>query len=236
MIELYNTDALDKIQELSDRSVDHIITDIPYNISMKNNLSTMREVRQGVYFGEWDEGFDFLKWIPLYAKILNPDGSLIIFNAYRQITPIISECESNGLVLKDVIVWEKSNPMPRNRDRRYVQDKEFASWFVKDKAKWTFNKPRDIDYLRSIFRGSIVLGKEKSVHPTQKSLELMDRIIRIHTNKGDTVLDPFMGSGTTGVACVTRGRGFIGIEKNKKYFDIAEKRIKNSNEQTDLFC
>lgn len=64
----------------------------------------------------------------------------------------------------------------------------------------------------------------------------MDRIIRIHTNKGDTVLDPFMGSGTTGVACVTRGRGFIGIEKNKKYFDIAEKRIKNSNEQTDLFC
>lgn len=70
-------------------------------------------------------------------------------------------------------------------------------------------------------------GKEKIGHPTQKSVKLMEEIIKVHTNKNDIVIDPFMGSGTTGVACLTLDRKFIGIEIEKKYYDIAKNRLCN---------
>ena len=115
--------------------------------------------------------------------------------------------------------------MPRNINRRYVQDTEFAVWAVKKNAKWTFNKPDDVSYLRSTFTTPLVSGKEKVGHPTQKSLELMRQIIIIHTNEDDLILDCFMGSGTTGVACLLENRKFIGIEKDAEYFNIASNRI-----------
>ena len=120
---------------------------------------------------------------------------------------------------------EKSNPMPRNINRRYVQDMEFAIWGVKKGAKWIFNKPKDTPYLRSTFETALVSGKEKNGHPTQKSLKLMQEIIKIHTNKDDLILDPFMGSGTTGEAAISLGRKFIGIEKNPEFYKLSKERI-----------
>lgn len=79
--------------------------------------------------------------------------------------------------------------------------------------------------MRSLFETSTVSGNERTIHPTQKSLKLMEEIIKIHTNKNDIILDPFMGSGTTGVAALKNERRFIGIEKDPKYFQIAEERI-----------
>ena len=115
--------------------------------------------------------------------------------------------------------------MPRNTNRRYVQDLEFAIWGVKKGAKWTFNKPDTVPYLRSTFETSVVSGKERTNHPTQKSLELMKKLIEIHTNKDDLIIDPFMGSGTTGVAALQKDRKFIGIEISPEYFEISLKRI-----------
>ena len=116
--------------------------------------------------------------------------------------------------------------MPRNINRRYVQDMEFAIWAVRKNAKWIFNKPVEIPYLRSLFKFSVVNGKEKNGHPTQKSLALMKEIISIHTNKNQVILDPFMGSGTTGIAALELGRKFIGIEKEINFFEISENRFK----------
>lgn len=99
---------------------------------------------------------------------------------------------------------------------------------VKKGAKWVFNKPNNVPYLRSVFETSLVSGKEKTEHPTQKSLKLMKEIIEIHTNKKDLILDPFMGSASTGVASLELGRKFIGIESEHKYFQIAIKRLENS--------
>ena len=110
--------------------------------------------------------------------------------------------------------------MPRNIDRRYVQDTEFAVWAVNKNAKWVFNKPQDTSYLRSCYETSTVSGKEKTAHPTQKSLKLMEQIIKIHTNENDLILDPFMGSGSTGVAALKNNRRFIGIELEKEYFSV----------------
>ncbi|MGN0807860.1 MAG: DNA (cytosine-5-)-methyltransferase [Candidatus Coproplasma sp.] len=209
-----------------DFKVDAVITDPPYNISKDNNFSTMKGKRQGVDFGHWDNNFDVCGWISDYTKIIKDDGSIIIFCSYLYISFVIAELKKNGIDVKDVLIWKKKNPMPRNINRRYVQDMEFAIWGVKKNAKWTFNKPDDKPYLRSVFETSTVSGNEKTNHPTQKSLELMREIIKIHTNAGDTVLDPFMGSGTTGVAALAEGRKFIGIEVDSDYFELSKERIK----------
>ncbi|MGD1818344.1 MAG: DNA (cytosine-5-)-methyltransferase [Pleomorphochaeta sp.] len=206
---------------------DHIITDPPYLISKENNFSTMNSaVRKGVDFGQWDHNFSLSDWISDYVKLLSDNGSMIIFCSYRYISIIISELEKNDMVVKDFIEWKKTNPMPRNVNRRYVQDTEFAVWAVKKHSKWIFNKPKEIPYLRSCFTTPTVAGKERTIHPTQKSLELFKKIISIHTNENDLILDPFMGSGTTAEAAILLNRNFVGVEINKQYFDLAVERIK----------
>ena len=207
--------------------VDSIITDPPYNISKENNFSTLRNPRKGVDFGAWDNNFNVCDWLEDYVKLLKPDGSIIVFCSYLYISYLCTELQRCGIDVKDVLVWKKSNPMPRNINRRYVQDMEFAIWGVVKGAKWTFNKG-NAPYLRSVFETGIVSGKERTVHPTQKSLKLMADIIKIHTNKNDLILDPFMGSGTTGVAALESGRRFIGIEVNPDYYQIALERIEEA--------
>lgn len=230
-MKIYNADAYKIINDLKDNNVmvDHIITDPPYNISKDNNFSTMNSAnRQGVDFGEWDKNFDLFSWIEEYIKILKPGGSLIIFTSYRYLSFLIEKIEKcTSMEVKDILKWIKNNPMPRNINRRYVQDTEFAIWAVKKGEKWIFNKPDNISYLRAEFHTPIVSGKERTIHPTQKSLKLMKDIIDIHSNPNQLILDPFMGSGTTGVAALELNRDFIGIEYNNEYFKIAEDRINN---------
>lgn len=213
--------------------VDHIITDPPYNISKDNNFSTMKNPRKGVDFGNWDKKFDLYAWIKDYSEILSKNGSMIIFCSYRYISHIIDKLEECDMCVKDTLIWEKSNPMPRNINRRYVQDTEFAVWAVKKNSKWTFNKPEDVSYCRTIYETPIVSGKERTIHPTQKSLALLENIIKIHTNEGETILDPFMGSGTTGEAAVKNGRAFIGVEISPEYFEISKKRIEKAIENNN---
>jgi len=227
--EIYQADAFAIVKEFikQNKVVNHIITDPPYNISKENNFSTMENRRQGVDFGEWDKSFDYCGWIKDYTKILDKNGSIIIFCSYRYISHIIDELERCGIDVKDILVWKKSNPMPRNIDRRYVQDMEFAVWGVKKGAKWVFNNVTNKPYLRSVFETSTVSGSEKNGHPTQKSLSLMEQIISIHTNSGETVLDPFMGSGTTGVAAANLGRIFVGVERESEFYNISQNRLQN---------
>lgn len=228
MYKTYHGDAYQILKTLGDSKfkVDHIITDPPYNISKKNNFTTMNSAkRTGIDFGQWDKDFDLTAWIPLVTPLLKSGGTFIIFNSYRNITPIVTELEKNGLVVKDIIKWIKSNPMPRNINRRYVQDTEFAIWAVKPKKPWVFNLPENVKYLRAEYKTSTVSGKERVGHPTQKSLKLMSDIIKIHTNPGDSILDPFMGSGTTGVAAINLSRDFYGIEIDESYYKTALKRL-----------
>lgn len=210
---------------------DAIITDPPYNISKKNNFTSLRHKRQGVDFGEWDKEFDPTKWIEIYAKFVSKNGCFVIFCSYLYLSFIIAKLDLMGFETKDILRWEKKNPMPRNVNRRYVNDCEFAIWAVRKGAKWTFNKPKQEPYLKPKFESAIVSGKERLNHPTQKSLNLMQEIIKIHTNEGDLVCDPFCGSGTTGVACATLKRGFVGIELDKSYIEMARARLAKSNYQ-----
>lgn len=234
--EIFRDDAFCWIENALEKNikVNHIITDPPYNISKKNNFSTMKKPRQGVDFGLWDNNFALLEWIEKFSKILDKNGSFIVFCSYRFISDICKVCENSNLEIKDILVWQKNNPMPRNTNRRYVQDMEFAIWAVKKGAKWIFNKTDNQPYLRSLYKYPVVAGKERTSHPTQKSLALMGEIIKIHTNSNDIILDPFMGSGSTGVAAVMGNRYFIGIEKDENYFEIAKNRLEKVSTQNCL--
>ena len=234
---LFNNDSLDIMQKMIDNNikVNSIITDPPYNISRKNNFHTLKsgkgdlKYRQGIDFGEWDKKFDLYNWIDLGIELLDKNGSMVIFNDWKNIGNIARYAESQNMLIKDMIRFEKTNPMPRNIDRRYVTDFEVAVWLVKKGAKWVFNR-QDEKYQRCKFSGAIISKSEKvdGGHPTQKPLWLMEEIIKIHTNEDDIVLDPFSGSFTTGVACNNLNRKFIGMELEEKYFNIGLKRLSKS--------
>jgi len=223
---IHHADALTQVKTFKKRGlkVNHIITDPPYNISQKNRFHILSN-RTGLDFGEWDRDFDLTGWIEDYAEILENGGSMIVFNSFFHLGYIADAMKKAGLVVKDVLKWRKANPMPRNINRRYVQDTEFAIWAVKPGAKWIFNKRIENKYERAEFHAPVVSGSEKTAHPTQKSLKLMNEIIEIHTNKNELILDPFMGSGTTGVAAIYKERRFIGIELEVSYYNIAKTRL-----------
>jgi site-specific DNA-methyltransferase (adenine-specific) len=228
---LYCGDAIEIMKTLPKGCINFILTDPPYNISKKNNFPTMKNKygkpanRTGIDFGEWDKGFDLFSWIDYGVKLLNKNGSMFIFNDWKNIGEIAKYAEKLGMDIKDCFRWEKLNPMPRNRDRRYIVDFELAVWLVKKNAKWTFNR-QDEKFERPKFVSGIVGGKEKTKHPTQKPVSLLEHLLKIHSNEGDILLDLFIGSGTTAIACEKLNRRWIGIELQKEYCDIIVERLK----------
>lgn len=225
-IRLYNLDYQDLIQKMIKEKVkvDLILTDPPYGVSRNHQLGFSNMGRAGMDYGEWDYDFDQKKWISECSAVLKPGGSIIIFNDWKNMSYLVEELEKLGFIIKDLIRWEKTNPMPRNVKSRYVMDIEVAVWAVKGNGKWTFNKPEECPYVRPAIKSGLVLGK-KRIHPTQKPTYIMEEILKIHSNEGNLVFDPFFGSGSTAEACKNLNRRFIGSEIDKKYFDKAVKRL-----------
>jgi len=211
-------DCLELLKDIPDNSIDLVLTDPPYNIAKKNNFHTMG--RRGIDFGEWDKGADILTYIEQIFRVLTKDGSFIVFNDWKNLGDIVKVSEFWGFKTKDMIRLEKQNPMPRNRDRRYITDFECAIWFTMPKAKWIFNR-QDINYQRPKF----VCSVDKGLHPTQKSLKLIEDLILIHSNEGQLILDCFAGSGTTAIAAINTNRNYILMEKEQEYINIINKRI-----------
>lgn len=170
---IYNMDCLEGLQLIENNTVDLLLTDPPYNISMRSNFHTMG--RNGVDFGEWDKGFDQESWLYLALDKVKKGGSVIIFNDWKNIGVMRTILEDKGFILKELIQWKKTNPMPRNRDRLYVTSCEFAIWAVKGKG-WTFNRQRDT-YENTIFEYPLVSNKQR-IHPTQKKRRIDTRHIK----------------------------------------------------------
>ena len=211
------------MKNIPDESIDMILTDPPYNISRKNNFHTLKG-RHGMDYGEWDKDFDVIGWINLAASKLKKGGSIVCFNSFENIGKIANEYRNNNIDVKCLLRWEKTNPFPRNVNRLFVNNIELALWGVKGKG-WIFNKPKNIPYHTGKFISPIVMGKEKTKHPTQKSEKIISEIMLILSDENNLILDPFMGSGTTGAVAKKLNRKFIGIELDKEYFEIAKKRI-----------
>ena len=225
-IELLQGDCLELMKGISVGSMDAIITDPPYNISRDNNFHTMG--RSGIDFGEWDKDFDLTSWITVAEPLLKKGGNIVIFNDWKNMSYIVEELERNGFVIKDLIRWKKTNAMPRNRDRRFITDYEVAVWAVKKGGKWTFNRLSDTYEIPEIV-GGLTPKSEKlnGGHKTQKPVYVMEWLLERLTDPEGVILDPFMGSGSTGVACKNLNRGFIGIELGVDYFNMAKERIES---------
>lgn len=223
-ITLYQGDCNDFLDLIPDKSIDLICTDIPYAVSKENNIKTMadRKGRNGLDFGKWDKEFDVSNLLPVITK-LRKGGSLVLFHSFEQYSQLI-EVLTPYLYLKDRFIWEKTNPMPRNADRRYVVNIEMGSWWTTG-SEWTFNR-QNMTYDSCVMRyPSESGGGYTRYHPTQKNVNMMKELILRHSNEGDMVLDPYMGSGSTGVACVSTNRRFIGVELDETYYGIAKQRI-----------
>ncbi len=225
--EIYNIDCNYLIDAMIEQNikVDAIITDPPYNISRINNFKSIG--RAGIDFGDWDVNFNQTKWLKKINKILNPGASIIIFNDWKNMGDISKELEKQGFEIKDLIRWVKPSPMPRNTNRRYVADAEYAIWAVMPGDKWTFNKPKDKSYLRPEINGGISNGKNK-IHPTQKSRTAIRQLIEIHTELGDIIFDPFSGSGEISLNAHDMGRLYIGSEIDKVFYKKSKTRINDN--------
>lgn len=222
---IYLTDYIEGLKQIPDNSIDLILTDIPFNISRENNFQTMkdRQGRVGIDFGEWDKGFNEQD-LKALERVLKKGGSLVLFHAFEQYETIREVFD--GLEPKDKIIWQKTNPMPRNRDRRWISDIEIASWFVKKGEKWTYNRQSE-KYESSVLRYPAESGGGfKRHHPTQKNLKMFEYLLKIHSNEGDAILDPFIGGGTTAVACINNNRNYIGFDNTEKHVNSANERIR----------
>lgn len=227
---LINGDCVAVMDELIKEGlkVDQVITDPPYNISQENNYTTLKG-RQGIDFGEWDKDADLFSYMDRVYTLLKKGGNLIIFNDWKNLGDIARYGKHLGFEIKDMIRYEKANPAPFNKDRRYITDYEVAVWLVKGKKQWTFNRQADT-YERPEFRCGLPRGK---FHKTLKPVQLMEWLVKVHSNPGETILDCFMGSGSTGVAAIKNGRKFIGIELDGNYFQTAIGRIEGADQQSN---
>jgi site-specific DNA-methyltransferase (adenine-specific)/modification methylase len=238
---LYNGNCVEIMQQIDAASVDLIITDPPYNLGnfMKNRDTNLVKMREN-FFGAagWDN-LDFENWEKSMdsffgesAKVLKSGGSMIVFMAVIKVETLIKLAEKNGFYYKTTGVWHKLNPMPRNMNLHFVNSTEAWVYFTYKKRTGTFNN--DGRVLHDFIETSVTPASEKrhGKHPTQKPEQLMEHFIEVLSNENDTVMDPFMGSGTSGVVAKRHKRNFIGIELDEDYFKAASKRIEGAPDET----
>ena len=251
-VNLIHGDALVALKEMDDASVDFVFADPPYFLS--NDGFTVKSGKAvSVNKGTWDksQGFDseisfHESWISECLRVLKPNGTIAISGTYHSIYKCGFLLQKMDCRIVNDITWFKPNGAPALAGRNFTASHETILWASKgQKVKHVFNYAQSRDWevgndsiyrrgkqMRSVWSIPTTPKREKAFgnHPTQKPLELLKRLIALCTSEGDLVLDPFCGSGTTGVACVLLGRNFIGIDLDQSYLELTAKRIESVDE------
>lgn len=246
---LYNADSLQLLKELPENSIDMIFADPPYNLS-NGGFSVQAGKRVSVDKGAWDKSRGFAadyefhyQWLEAAHRILKPEGTLWVSGTYHSIYQCGHALQSIGYHILNDISWFKPNASPNLSCRFFTASHETIIWARKDKkAKHTFNYdlmkqgewPEDALkkpglQMRSVWSMGTPRPSEKlhGKHPTQKPYDLLKRIVLSSTKNGDVVLDPFTGSSTTGIAAISHGRKYVGVDLDKTYLDLSIKRFKD---------
>lgn len=237
--------CIKEMQKLPEKSVDCIFADPPYNLQLGGDLHRPNNSKVDAVDNDWDQ-FDSLKaydkftkqWLSAARDTLTDDGSIWVIGSYHNIFRLGYIMQDLGFWILNDVIWRKSNPMPNFRGRRFTNAHETLIWASKsEKSKYYFNydamKSLNEDLqMRSDWYLPLCTGGErlkdedgKKAHPTQKPESLLHRVLMASTKPGDTVLDPFFGTGTTGAVAKKLGRSFIGLEQDKTYANHAQKRI-----------
>ena len=213
---IYCMDCLEGMKQMEDNSVDLILTDPPYNAS----ISKIKGFGFEAINEEWDKNFNPLDFLKESERVLKQNGSMIIFCSYHLLKTYLNY---EGMKLQQIIHWYKRNSMP-SLAKVYGFNIEYMLWFTR--PNYIFNKKFSG---KNIIISNVLQGRERTIHPTQKPLSIIRKLLKVHSNENDLILDPFMGSGTTAVACKQLNRNFIGFELSQKYCDIANERLNQNN-------
>ena len=247
--ELYTGDSFEILKNFADETFDMIFVDPPYMIS-GGGTSCQNGHLVSIDKGKWDKSggidadFDFHKrWLSECQRLLKPNGTIWVSGTYHSLYPCgFAMMQLKYHILNDII-WFKPNASPNISCRYFTASHESLIWARKNKkGRHNFNYkamkegdfPKDFIkkpnlQMRSVWAINATPPEEKKFgrHPTQKPLALLERIIAASTSEGDLILDPFMGSGTTGVAAVKQGRRFIGVDNCAEYVELARRRIED---------
>lgn len=237
---LYQGGCLEVLQATASNSIDAVITDPPYNLGsfMKcraHNLGNMRA--NNFVDAGWDNaGVD--EWEALMAglftelaRVTIKGGALIVFMAAIKVETVVRLAQQSGWYYKTTGIWHKTNPMPRNMNLHYINSVESWIYFTNGTRTGTFNNEGKAlhDYIETGL--TPVCEKRHGKHPTQKPLALMRHFIETLTHPGQTVLDPFAGSGSTLVAAMELGRESVGIELDPQYHQLIKDRLASCQPQ-----
>lgn len=241
-------DCIEVLKKLPDNSVDLIFADPPYNLQLQGELWRPNQTKVDAVNDDWDKFGSFeeydkfsQEWIKECRRVLKENGTIWVIGSYHNIFRMGKIMQDVGFWVLNDILWVKTNPMPNFKGTRFNNAHETLIWASKNRdSKYTFHYKtmkafNDDLQLRSDWYISICNGGERlkdnegnKVHSTQKPEALLYRIIISTSNPDDIVLDPFMGSGTTGAVAKKLGRSFIGIEKEETYIKVANERIANA--------
>lgn len=215
MIDLRQGDCIKIMKDLPSQSIDLCVTDIPYGIINRNSNGLRNLDKQNADIMT----FNLNGFLSELNRIIK--GSIYIFCGTEQVSEIRKTLIEYNFSTR-LIIWEKTNPSPMNGQYIWLSGVECCVYGKRKGA--TFNGHCNNTVLR------YPCGRNK-LHPTQKPLNLIQQLIEISSNKNDIVIDPCMGSGTTGAACVNTDRNFIGIELDQHYYQIAKDRIEDTKNQ-----
>ncbi len=241
---LIHGDALKVLPKIASESVDLAIIDPPYAISQPNKKIVRKNMNLKMYrrnsdirldFGKWDwfpseeEYFSFTeKWFKEIARILKSKSWVYVFfdkNKTGYFDLILGK--KYGIKSRNILVWHKTNPVPSFRKVNWISSSEFI--WVGSKGECKLKNFLTVKEMHSVFEYPNATAYAETNHPTEKPLELIKKLIITSSNEGETVLDPFLGSGTTMKACLELKRNCIGIEIDPNYVDIVKKRLNWGN-------
>lgn len=241
---LIQGDSLKILKDIEPQSIDMIFADPPYFLS-GDGISCSSGKMVSVNKGDWDKSISIdekhkfnRKWIKLCYQALKDNGTIWISGTMHNIYSIGMALEQEGFKIINNITWKKLNPPPNISCRFFVHSTETILWAKKDlkKAKHKFNYSlmRELNggrQMTDVWESSLTKPSEKKCgkHPTQKPMEILERIVLASTDEGDLILDPFNGSGTTGIVANRLNRKYIGIEKEKEFLDLTIRRKESDN-------
>lgn len=240
---LYEGNCIDIMRQWDDDCIDVCITDPPYNMSKRNGLGWAFSSHVTMS-ADWDiySREEYLKfcrdWITEVCRVVRPNGNIFVFGSFHNIYDLGHIIQDLDLKIVNSIVWFKPNAQPNITCRTLTESTEHIIWACnapKGKATgWTFN----YDIAKRLNRGKQMRNlwsipyapaseRQYGKHPSQKSIDIIGRIILIATNPGDLILDCFGGSGTTGVVAQSYDRQWVMVENNPEYCAISRARLEN---------
>ncbi|MFV8471929.1 DNA-methyltransferase [Mycoplasma sp. AA7A] len=247
---LYLSDCNKMLKKLEPKSVDMIFADPPYFLS-GDGISCQSGKQVKVFKAKWDTPLELKekhqfnrKWIRNCYKVLKDEGTIWISGTMHNIYSIGLALEQEGFSIINNVTWQKPNPTPNLSCRCFTHSTETILWARKiingKKQKHFFNyelmkKINDNKQMKDVWNIKLPSKAEKMFgkHPTQKPLELLERIILASSRENDLVLDPFNGSGTTGIAAYKLKRRYIGIDMEEQYLEITKKRFIKTKDKNE---